>query len=79
MDKPVVAQKGPYAVEVEEGQKVFWCTCGRSAKQPFCDGAHKPTTFRPLIQVMEKGGTVYLCGCKATKDQPFCDGSHSTL
>jgi CDGSH-type Zn-finger protein len=79
MDKPVAAQKEPYAVEVEKGETYYWCACGLSKKQPFCDGGHKETEFKPLVFEAKKTETVYLCGCKTTKDAPFCDGSHSSL
>ena len=79
MEKPVVAQKGPYAVDVTAGEKYFWCACGRSAKQPFCDGTHQGSGLAPVMHVAEKTGTVYFCGCKATESTPFCDGSHSSV
>lgn len=79
MDKPVCAQKAPYAVEVEEGKTYYWCTCGLSTKQPMCDGKHKDTGFKALPFTAEKTGTVYICGCKATKNPPYCDGAHSNL
>ena len=75
----VVAQKGPYQVELAEGKAYFWCRCGRSEKQPFCDGAHKGTGLEPMRYVADKAGTVNICGCKATDDEPFCDGSHNML
>ena len=75
----VVAQKAPYATPLEAGKTVYWCTCGRSAKQPFCDGSHKGTEFTPLAYTPEKSGTAYLCGCKASKTSPLCDGSHKQL
>ena len=78
-NKPIVAAKEPFAIEVEAGKKYFWCTCGRSAKQPFCDGSHKDTGFTPLMWEAESSGTKYFCGCKGTDRQPFCDGSHSKL
>ena len=78
-NKPIVAAKQPFPVEVEAGKKYFWCTCGRSAKQPFCDGSHKDTDFTPLMWEADSSGTKYFCGCKATDRQPFCDGSHSLL
>lgn len=76
---PIVAQKSPYAVELEEGRNYAWCRCGRSQKQPFCDGSHKDTGIDPLVFKAEKSGTHYLCGCKQTKDEPFCDGTHNKL
>jgi len=78
-DEPVCAQKSPYQVALEAGKVYFWCTCGRSAKQPFCDGSHKTTSFQPFRFVAESSGTFNLCGCKATDDKPFCDGTHNVL
>lgn len=78
-DEPVCAQKGPYQVQLEEGKAYFWCTCGLSAKQPFCDGAHKPTTLKPQRFVAATTGTFNLCGCKSSDDKPFCDGAHNML
>lgn len=79
MAEPVVAQKSPYAVEVEAGKKYWWCACGRSRKQPYCDGSHKEVGLAPLVFTAEKTGKVYLCGCKSTAKKPFCDGTHSRL
>ncbi len=79
MDRPVVAQKSPFAVELKAGQQYWWCRCGQSKNQPFCDGAHKTTSFTPLGFTASETKTFYLCGCKNTKNQPFCDGTHSTL
>ena len=78
-DDPVIAQKGPYQVELEAGKAYFWCTCGRSAKQPFCDGSHKETGLQPMRFVSDAGGTFNLCGSKQSDDMPFCDGSHNIL
>ena len=75
----VVAQKGPYQVSLEQGKAYFWCRCGRSAKQPYCDGAHKGTGLEPMRYVADKAGMVNLCGCKGSDDEPFCDGSHNML
>jgi len=79
MVDPVIAQKAPYAVEVEAGKAYFWCTCGKSAKQPFCDGSHQGSTFAPKPHKAEASGTVYFCGCKHTANAPLCDGSHNKL
>ena len=79
MDKPVVAQKGPFAFDVEAGKKYAWCRCGRSGNQPLCDGSHNQTDLKPVVFEAEQTGTVYLCGCKNTGSQPFCDGTHSSL
>ena len=79
MTEPRVAQKEPYAIEVEEGRTYFWCACGRSAKQPFCDGSHSGTGFEPVQYTAEKARTVFFCGCKHSDRKPMCDGSHSKL
>jgi len=79
MEEPKVPQKSPYAVDVEEGKTYYWCSCGRSAKQPFCDGSHEGTSFTPVAYKAEKSGTTYFCGCKHTKTPPLCDGSHNKL
>jgi CDGSH iron-sulfur domain-containing protein 3 len=76
---PDVPQKAPYAIDVESGKSYFWCTCGKSAKQPFCDGSHKDTSFTPLKFVADATKKVYFCGCKYTSMQPLCDGSHSKI
>ena len=78
-DEPVVAQKGPYQVALEKGKSYAWCTCGKSGKQPFCDGSHKGSTFTPMRFTAENDGIQNLCGCKATDGKPFCDGSHNML
>lgn len=78
-DTAVIAQKGPYQVDLEAAKPYFWCTCGRSAKQPFCDGSHKGTTFAPKKFQVDAAGTFNLCGCKSSDDQPFCDGAHNML
>ncbi|MCE5256106.1 MAG: CDGSH iron-sulfur domain-containing protein [Spirochaetaceae bacterium] len=79
MDKPTIAQKAPFAVQVEAGKTYHWCACGRSKAQPFCDGSHQGTSFKPLEFTARKTETVYLCGCKQTKTPPFCDGTHKSL
>lgn len=79
MTGPVVAQKAPYLIEVVSGKTYYWCTCGKSQSQPFCDGSHKDTVFRPSAYTPEQSGKVAFCGCKATKGQPLCDGSHKEL
>lgn len=77
MDKPVRAADAPFAVEVQAGKRYFWCACGRSASQPFCDGSHKDTGFTPVAYEAPKSAIVYFCGCKGTGTQPLCDGSHN--
>jgi CDGSH-type Zn-finger protein len=78
-EDPIVAQKGPFQVELREGKPYFWCVCGRSKKQPFCDGSHKGTGLEPHRFIAESTGIFNLCGCKTTDDRPFCDGSHNML
>ncbi|MGD9614184.1 MAG: CDGSH iron-sulfur domain-containing protein [Alphaproteobacteria bacterium] len=79
MEAPIPAQKEPYGVMVEAGRRYFWCACGRSLKQPFCDGSHKDTGLVPLAYTAEKTEEVWFCGCKATAGKPMCDGTHNTL
>jgi CDGSH-type Zn-finger protein len=79
MSEPVVAAKAPIGVAVEAGKDYWWCTCGRSARQPFCDGSHKGTAFGPQKYSAGESKTVYFCACKATRNAPLCDGSHKAL
>jgi CDGSH-type Zn-finger protein len=76
MSKPERASDAPYAVEVEAEKNYFWCACGQSKNQPFCDGAHKGSEFAPVKYTATESAKVYFCGCKATNNQPMCDGSH---
>ncbi len=76
MSEPVRAADSPFAIEVEQGKSYYWCACGLSAAQPFCDGSHKTTAFRPVKYEAKKSETVYFCGCKGSQRQPLCDGSH---
>ncbi len=76
--EPVVAQKAPYVLEMEAGT-YFWCQCGKSAKQPFCDGAHQGTGFTPTKQEITEKKKVAWCGCKHSATKPFCDGAHRKL
>ena len=78
-DAPIIAQKAPYPVEVTEGKTYFWCSCGKSENQPFCDGSHKDTGLNPVKYTAEKDRTVFFCGCKASSKSPMCDGSHNAL
>lgn len=79
MTQPVVAQSKPCLITLKAGRTYLWCSCGRSARQPFCDGSHKGTGFEPLKYVAEKDDEVLFCGCKHTATAPFCDGAHTNL
>jgi CDGSH-type Zn-finger protein len=79
MTSPAIAQKAPFAVEVEAGQTYWSCACDRSKRQPFCDGSHKGGPFIPREFVAQEKATVWFCGCKHTRDAPVCDGSHKSL
>ena len=79
MSKPTIAQKSAYAVEVEGGKKYFWCACGLSQNQPFCDGSHKSTGFSCIPYIAETTKKVYFCGCKHSNKKPLCDGTHNKL
>ncbi len=79
MRGPDIAAKEPAGVELEEGKAYFWCSCGKSARQPFCDSAHKGLEFRPVRFQAEKSGEAWLCQCKRTSTPPYCDGTHNSL
>jgi len=79
MSKAIIAGKKPIQVELEAGKTYYWCKCGRSKKQPFCDGSHKGTGIDPQPFTADQSGANYLCQCKASANAPFCDGSHTKL
>lgn len=74
-----IAQKGSYKVAVEAGKSYWWCACGKSQSQPFCDGSHKGSAFRPVEYKAEAEGIIGFCGCKRSGKAPRCDGTHATL
>ncbi|MEN0086944.1 MAG: glutamate synthase-related protein [Pseudomonadota bacterium] len=76
---PIIAAKAPAMSELEAGKSYFWCACGKSQNQPFCDGSHAGTDVSPLKFTAEKDGAAALCQCKATANGPFCDGTHAQL
>lgn len=78
MEKPIQAAKAPKLVTLEPGT-YFWCACGRSSNQPFCDGTHKGTGLFSLAFKVEKREDAWLCMCKQSKNKPYCDGSHKVL
>mgnify|MGYP001969694114 CR=1 FL=1 len=78
MKKPHTAQKSPYKIKVEKGQVYYWCACGLSQKQPYCDGSHrKDGKFKSLKYFSTETKEIFFCGCKMTNHPPMCDGSHS--
>lgn len=79
MDQPTIAQAAPFAVDVEAEKTYWWCACGLSKSQPFCDGSHKPTERVPLKFVAQRSERLWLCGCKQSADKPLCDGTHRHL
>jgi CDGSH iron-sulfur domain-containing protein 3 len=79
MTEPVIFQKEPMPTEVEAGKTYYWCACGKSAKQPFCDGSHKGSDISPVAYTADKTGKVWFCGCKHSKKGALCDGTHKTL
>ena len=82
-NKAIAAADSPIAVELEAGKSYYWCRCGRSAKQPFCDGSHKGSDISPLKfeadAASSNGKPAYLCRCKQTQNPPYCDGSHKQI
>jgi CDGSH-type Zn-finger protein len=78
MSEPTIAQKAPYVLELPAGT-YWWCACGRSANQPFCDGSHKDTSFTPVKLEISEPTKVWLCGCKHSGNKPHCDGAHKKL
>ena len=79
MPEPTIAQKAPFATTVEAGKTYYWCACGKSANQPFCDGSHRGSEFTPVAYKAEADGQVYFCGCKHSAKRPMCDGTHRSL
>ena len=80
MEKSASPQKEPYKVKVKKGETYFWCACGLSEKQPFCDGSHKKDgNFKSVKYLAKSDKVVFFCGCKNTKHSPFCDNSHFKL
>jgi CDGSH-type Zn-finger protein len=79
MAEPTVAAKAPIAIDVEAGKTYWWCSCGRSQKQPFCDGSHKGSEFVPRQYTAEASTKLWFCACKASGKAPLCDGSHKKL
>lgn len=79
MTEPVVAARAPSKVTLEAGRDYWWCACGLSKSQPFCDGSHKGSGLNPMKYSVEKAGDYWLCACKHSNKKPLCDGAHKTL
>ena len=79
MEKPKIADTKPTGIEIKSGEEYYWCACGQSKNQPFCDGSHRGTEFTPLHFVADETKTAYLCMCKHSKNSPYCDGTHKDL
>ena len=79
MDKPIIATRYPFPLEVEKGQQYLWCACGRSANQPWCDGSHQGTGNEPVLWVAPRSKIAFFCGCKHSSLGPLCDGRHNKL
>ena len=77
MTKGQRAGESAIAVDAKQGKSYYWCSCGKSSKQPFCDGSHKGTEFTPFAYKAEETKKMFFCACKQTGNQPFCDGSHN--
>ena len=76
---PLIAQRSPYMIEVEAGKSYWWCACGQSKNQPFCDGSHKGSGFNPVEYKSEAEGNVHFCGCKRSGNKPRCEGTHKSV
>ena len=79
MKLPKIAQRSPIRTRVEADKSYFWCSCGLSANQPFCDGSHKGTDFAPVKWTATETKDVFFCACKHSADPVICDGTHAKL
>jgi CDGSH iron-sulfur domain-containing protein 3 len=78
-EEPVIGGRAPIAIEVKAGEEYWWCRCGRSSSQPFCDGSHQDTGFEPIAYIAPETRRVLFCTCKRSQTAPLCDGSHNKL
>jgi CDGSH-type Zn-finger protein len=78
-EQPTVAGRAPMPIEVEAGKDYWWCVCGKSAKQPFCDGSHKGSSFSPMKYTAPETKRAFFCTCKQTANAPLCNGAHKAL
>ena len=79
MTTPNIAAREPIAVQVKAGETYWWCACGRSKSQPFCDGSHEGSSFSPKEFAASADRTLFFCACKHSKHAPLCDGTHKTV
>jgi len=79
MEKPKIAGNRSIKINVEKGREYWWCACGHSKRQPFCDGSHRATEFTPILYVAESDELVSFCSCKQSGKKPLCDGRHREL
>jgi CDGSH-type Zn-finger protein len=79
MPQPTIAANSPARVALEQGRKYYFCMCGKSSKQPFCDGSHKGSEFSPLAFEVSESKDYFLCRCKHSAKKPYCDGSHKAF
>jgi CDGSH-type Zn-finger protein len=77
-DEPIIASKSPTVLDLKAGE-YWWCSCGKSSKQPFCDGSHQGTSFLPQKIEIKEDSKVALCNCKHSQNGAFCDGAHAGL
>jgi CDGSH-type Zn-finger protein len=78
-EQPAIGGRAPIPVQVTAGEEYWWCACGRSKDQPFCDGSHEGTSFEPMQFIAPESKRVFFCTCKRSKTMPLCDGSHKDL
>ena len=78
-DKAVIAATAPIGIAVEAGKDYWWCACGKSKNQPFCDGSHKGSSFSPVQWMAPESKQAWFCACKQTATQPLCSGAHKGL
>ncbi len=79
MEKGKIAGTSPILMDAEKDKNYAWCTCGLSDNQPFCNGAHKGSDFKPQLFSLEEDKKIALCTCKQTSNPPYCDGAHKQL